>query len=99
MILFKYQNGDRIKTGQISIIHASFPIEADIHANGWNFHIIVGKHKDGNYICIPNWSIGSELAGLDDTFWNSERLRNYTCLDETNSNIIASALAQLCHIT
>lgn len=99
MIHFKYQNGDHIKNGQITIIHASFPIEADIHADGWNFHIIVGKHKDGNYICIPNWNIGSELAGLDDAFWNSERLRNYTGLDETNSNIIAAALAELSHIT
>ena len=99
MIHFKYQNGDHIKNGQITIIHASFPIEADIHANGWNFHIIVGKHKDGNYICIPNWNIGSELADLDDAFWNSERLRNYTGLDETNSNIIAAALAKLSHIT
>ena len=99
MIHFKYQSGDHIKTGQITIIHASFPIEADIHANGWNFHIIVGKHKDGNYICIPNWSIGSELAGLDDTFWNSERLRNYTSLDELNSKIIAAALEKISRIT
>ena len=99
MIHFKYQNGDHVKNGQITIIHASFPIEADIHANGWNFHIIVGKHKDGNYICIPNWSIGSELAGLDDTFWNSERLKNCTILNESNSNMIAAALAELSHIT
>lgn len=99
MIHFKYQDGDHVKNGQITIIHASFPIEADIHANGWNFHIIVGKHRDGKYICIPNWSIGSELAGLDDTFWNSERLNNCTRLDESNSNIIAAALAELSHIT
>ena len=46
-------------------------------------------------ICIPNWNIGSELAGLDDTFWNSERLSNYTKLDELNSYIIATALAEL----
>ena len=99
MIHFKYQNGDHVKNGQITIIHASFPIEADIHADGWSFHIIVGKHRDGNYICIPNWSIGSELAGLDDTFWNSERLKNCTSLNESNSNIIAAALAELSHIT
>lgn len=99
MIHFKYQNGGHINIGQINIIHSSFPIEADIHADGWSFHIIVGKHRDGNYICIPNWSIGSELAGLDDTFWNSERLSNCTRLNESNSNIIAAALAQLCHIT
>ncbi len=99
MVQFKYQNGNSVKNGQITIIHASFPIEADIHANGWSFHIIVGKHKDGNYICIPNWSIGSELASLTDTFWNSERLKNYTGLNELNSNIIAAALEKISHIT
>lgn len=99
MIHFKYQIGNSVKTGQISIIHDSFPIEADIHANGWSFRIIVGKHKDGNYICIPNWNIGSELSGLDDTFWNIERLKNYTTLDEPNSRIIAAALAELSRIT
>ena len=56
---------------------------------------LVGKHNSGYYICIPNWNIGSELAGLDDTFWNSERLSNYTKLDELNSYIIATALAEL----
>ena len=99
MLHFKYQNDGLIKTGQIKVIHASLPIEADIHANGWSFHIIVGKHKNGNYICIPNWNTGSELAGLDDTFWNSERLRNYTNLNASNSNIIAAALAELNSIT
>lgn len=99
MVQFKYQNGNSVKSGQITIIHASFPIEADIHANGWSFHIIVGKHKNGNYICIPNWSIGSELTSLTDTFWNSERLKNYTSLNELNSNIIAAALEKISHIT
>lgn len=41
MVQFKYQNGNSVKNGQITIIHASFPIEADIHASGWSFHIIV----------------------------------------------------------
>ena len=99
MIQFNYQSGHSIQTGNMKIISSSLPIEADIEANGWNFHTIVGKHRDGLYICIPNWSIGSELAGLDDTFWNSERLSNYTKLGKLNSGIIASALAELSHIT
>ena len=88
-------NISSIKAGKIKIISSSFPVEVDIEANGWNFHVIVGKHNSGYYICIPNWNIGSELAGLDDTFWNSERLSNYTKLDELNSYIIATALAEL----
>ena len=98
MISFTYPDGSSIKTGQITVISASFPIEAEIQADGWNFHIIAGKHRDGNYICIPNWNIGSELAGLSDTFWNSERLAACTDLGEQNSCIIASALAELSQI-
>ena len=98
MIPFKYQNDSSIKTGKIKIISSSFPVEVDIEANGWNFHVIVGKHNSGYYICIPNWNIGSELAGLADSFWNSERLSNYTDLGELNSRMIATALAELSSI-
>lgn len=98
MIPFKYQNGRTIKTGKIKIISSSFPIEADIEADGRNYHIIVGRHENGNYICIPNWSIGSELASLEDIFWNCERLSNYTKLGKLNSGIIATALAELSHV-
>ena len=97
MIPFKYQNGTSIKTGEIKIISPSFPIEVEVEAEDWSFHVIVGKHTGGNYICIPNWSVGSELSGLGDTFWNKERLSNYTGLGELNSGIIAAALAELKH--
>ena len=40
----------------------------------------------------------SELAGFEDTFWNSERLANYTTLGKLNSSIIATALAELNHV-
>lgn len=98
MVLFKYQDSDTIKTGKIKLISSVFPIEADIEANGWNFHVIIGNHINGKYICIPNWNVGSELAGLDDVFWNRERLFTYTNLNETNSTIISSALAELSRI-
>ena len=98
MIQFKYKNGSSVKNGTIKIISSSFPIEADIEADGCNFHVIIGKHANGNYICIPNWSIGSELAGFEDTFWNSERLSNYTSLGKLNSSIIATALAELSNV-
>ena len=49
-------------------------IEAGITGRGSYFHVITGPHSDGNYICIPNYNIGSELASYDDLFWNKERL-------------------------
>lgn len=48
--------------------------EASIMANNWLFHIVVGKFQDGYYLCIPNWSVGIELASYKDTFWNLEQL-------------------------
>ena len=95
MIPFSYQIGSLIKNGLIDIIEQDPTIEAEIQANGWSFHVIIGTHKNGNYICIPNWNIGSELGRLEDTFWNKERLENYTSLEEENSKIIAAALAKL----
>lgn len=95
MITFRYRSGRAAGTGRISIISSRPTIEADIEANGWTFHVIVGNHKGGQYICIPNWNIGTELAGLSDTFWNSERLSHYTGLGSVNSGIIAAALAEL----
>ena len=95
MIHFSYQSEHSTKTGKIEMISSVFPIEANIDANGWNFHVIVGKHINGNYICIPNWNVGSELANLEDTFWNKERLAHYTDLGEENSNLIVAALAEL----
>ena len=99
MIPFSYRSGDSVKSGKIKVISSVLPIEADIDANGWNFHIIVGKHSTGNYICIPNWSIGSELASLGDVFWNRERLASYTSLSMENASLIATALAELQNIT
>jgi hypothetical protein len=95
MIPFSYQIGSLIKNGLIDIIEQNPTIEAEIQANGWSFHVIIGTHMNGNYICIPNWNIGSELGRLEDTFWNKERLEKYTSLGEENSKIIAAALAKL----
>ena len=95
MITFTYRDSNnRECTGEICILADYDPIEMDIEANGWNFHTIVGTHRDGNYICIPNWSIGSELARLTDVFWNEERLRNNTALHPDNAKAIARAIAE-----
>ena len=48
--------------------------EAEITGRGTYFHVIAGKHRYGNYICIPNHNVGSELSGFRDLFWNTERL-------------------------
>ena len=41
--------------GEIRLIHCSDTCyEAEITGRGTYFHVIAGKHRYGNYICIPN---------------------------------------------
>lgn len=44
------------------------------------------------HICIPNWDIGTELAALSDTFWNEERLRNYSKMKKVDACTVVTAL-------
>ena len=95
MIAFTYNDSNNRECfGEICVLTDYDPIEMDIEANGWTFHTIVGEHRAGNYICIPNWNIGSELAGLRDVFWNEERLIKYTNLNQDNAKAIARAIAE-----
>lgn len=78
--------------GTLEIIKSGDPCEAELNARGSHFHLIVGRHGYGNYICIPNWDIGTELASLSDTFWNEERLRNYTKMRKVDACTVVTAL-------
>ena len=62
----------------LEILQIGNPCEAELCARGSRFHLIVGKHSYGNYLCIPNWAVGTELSTLTDLFWNEERLRHYS---------------------
>ncbi len=70
------------------------PIEVEVTARGSYFHLVVGHHAYGNYICIPNWDIGTELSSLSDSFWNQERLSG-TKLKKVDACSIAYALLEL----
>jgi hypothetical protein len=82
--------------GHIQFLHKSDYYEIEVTARHSSFHIIFGRHKYGNYICIPNWGIGTELSRLDDSFWNLERLSNtYPQLSMVDLISIVDALASL----
>jgi hypothetical protein len=81
--------------GGISLIRLTEPYEIEVSARGSEFHMIFGAHEYGNYLCIPNWSIGTEMASLSDRFWNYERLVQYTGLAEVDACSIADALVKL----
>ena len=70
------------------------PYEVEVSARGSYFHLLVGRHAYGNYICIPNWDIGTELASLSDSFWNLERLST-TKLKKVDACSVAYALLEV----
>lgn len=82
-------------TGTLELIKAGNPCEAEVSARGSRFHLIAGKHAYGNYICIPNCDIGTELAALTDSFWNAERLHNHSGLKKADTCTIVAALKVL----
>ena len=51
--------------------------EAEINGQRTYFHILAGRHRYGNYLCIPNHDVGcelSELSDFSDIFWNKGRI-------------------------
>lgn len=82
--------------GQIRLLRLTMPYELEVTARDSSFHILCGKHRYGNFICIPNWNIGTEMASLDDSFWNLERLTTYYPeLSLIDAISITSALVKL----
>ena len=81
--------------GGLEILKEGNPCEVKVCARGSRFHLIVGKHSYGNYICIPNWDVGTELSALNDVFWNEERLRHYGHIKKVDACTIVSALKAL----
>lgn len=61
--------------GEIEFLRLSDPYKMIVRARGSRFDVIFGKGINGNYICIPNWQIGTEIVSLKDRFWNRESLR------------------------
>lgn len=62
-------------TGELHLLRAApGQYEAEINGRGTYFHILAGRHKYGNYLCIPNHDVGCELSDLSNIFWNEERI-------------------------
>ncbi len=81
-------------TGELTLLRrTSGQYEAEISGRGTYFHILAGRHKYGNYLCIPNHDVGCELSGFSDIFWNEERLRSL--MQEVDAVTVAAGLAHL----
>lgn len=74
------------------------PVDYEVCAQGSTFHIIVGSHSNGQYLCIPNWGIGMDIVDPDDCFWNYGHLTDfYPNLSKTDAISIVNALAAIKH--
>ena len=97
---FSYQCNDpdsneKSWSGHIRLLNININ-EFEVTARGSTFHLLVGKHSYGKYLCIPNWGIGTEMASLSDCFWNRERLeQDYPELSKVDIISIVKALEAL----
>ena len=85
------------KQGQIEPIRLETePYEAVVSAEGYSFHILFGSQCNGNFLCIPDWHTGCELAGLTDVFWNVGSISgNDESFNYENATAVAYALKEL----
>jgi hypothetical protein len=71
---YKHTIGNKTHTSIIDVYSTKEPYELNLSVNGSHFHVLLGSHLGGNFICIPNWEVGCELASYSDAFWNMEKL-------------------------
>ena len=79
-----YLDGDDPEHGEAKIVYEKAcirplqlhrdPYEVLLEARGYSFHIIFGSQINGNFLCIPNWNVGCELAELWDRSWNMDSI-------------------------
>ena len=81
--------------GSIDYIYDKGFYECGVTSRGSTFRLMIGRHKDGNFLCIPNWSVGIELSKLKDRFWNYERLTQYGKMGKVDAHSVADALVAL----
>ncbi len=90
MLYTRLSPSNSVEISHIKTIKNCYSI--DVTGHGSSFHIIFGKSNKGNYLCIPEWNVGCELASFSDSFWNQERLEQQ--LSKTDAITIAIAIKE-----
>ncbi len=81
-------------TGNLALLRKGPGLyEAEINGRGTYFHVLAGRHKYGNYLCIPNHDVGCELSDFSDIFWNEERLSSL--MSKVDAVTVATGLVHL----
>lgn len=90
------KNGIRRETwmGELHLLRAGADwYEAELNGRGTYFHIIAGRHKYGNYLCIPNHDVGCELSDFSDILWNTQRIKGL--IREVDAVTVATGILHL----
>lgn len=78
----------------LSIISRKGPFtEFVANGRGSSMHAIAGPQVNGNFLCLPAYGVGSELAAYTDVFWNYERLSGL--IGPVDAATLATALKYL----
>lgn len=89
-VTFPCRNEEELWYGVITYIE-NYGSHYEMHIESRSaLTVIFGKTNVGNFLCIPAFNVGSELAELRDTFWNTERL--ISILGEVDGITVAEAL-------
>jgi hypothetical protein len=76
----------------LSVQESSYDIL--VSGRGHRYHMIVGIHTYGCYLCLPSMGIGCELSSyFGDSFWNQESISRY--LEESEAATIVAAIKEL----
>lgn len=71
-------------------------VDYEVNARGSSFHVIIGKHSDGKYLCIPNWGIGMYLSDDGNRKWNLEQLlEKYPTIHAVDAVSIVDAITAI----
>lgn len=82
--------GSRTWYGEIRLlVRSAFHYEAIVNSRGTYFHVIAGRYRNGNFLCVPNHNFGCELSQFTDTLWNAEKIRQYLNPTDTESLVCA----------
>lgn len=81
--------------GKLRILRMGDVVEAEMEALGSYYHLILGSQAYGNFLCIPNWGVGVVIAGLEEYWWNKDRLQTYGKLATVDACSIATALNRI----
>jgi len=70
------------------------PYEMDLDARDYSFLLVFGNQVNGNFLCIPDWQFGCELAELEDKSWNMDSILHADShLDYEDATAISWALS------